>query len=112
MQFSLYINPQTSGPDNDLTVIKSAVKQIRYAEDQGFSTVYLTEHHFTGYNAFSDPLLFAAYLADKLKRMTISFSVAVLPLHNPVRFATQCSLLDNLLEGRFIAGVGTGGGSI
>lgn len=112
MNFSLYLNPQTTGPENDLQVIDAALEQIRYADTHGFSTLYLTEHHMTGYNAFSDPLMFASYLAAIVQNMTISFSVAVLPLHNPVRFATQCNLLDNLLKGRFIAGVGSGGSPI
>ncbi len=110
VKFSLYINPQTTGPENDLAVINAAVEQILYADQHGFSTVFLTEHHLTGYNAFSDPLLFAAYLAPQLQNLAVGFSVAVLALHHPLRFATQCSLLDNLLKGRFIAGVGTGGG--
>jgi len=112
MKYSLYVNPQTSGPDNDLTVIKNCVEQIKFAEDSGFSAVYLTEHHTTGYNAFADPFMFAAYLASIVKKITLGFSVAVLPFHHPLRFATHCNLLDNFLEGRFVAGFGIGGGPI
>lgn len=112
MKFSLYVNPQTSGPDNDLTVLNAATESILYADQNGFSTVYLTEHHLTGYNAFSDPLVYAAYLAPQVTNVSLSFSVAVLPLHHPLRFATQANLLDNLLKGRFAVGIGTGGGRL
>ena len=37
MKYSLYVNPQTTGPENDLTVINNCVEQIRFAEDTGFS---------------------------------------------------------------------------
>ncbi|MCS7002748.1 MAG: LLM class flavin-dependent oxidoreductase [Dehalococcoidia bacterium] len=109
---SLYVNPQTTGPEHDLTMIRAVTQQIEYADHSGFSAVYLTEHHTTGYNAFSDPLLYAAYLAPKIRKMMMGFSVAVLPFHHPLRFATQCAMLDNLYEGRFVAGVGVGGGPL
>ncbi|MCS6803312.1 MAG: LLM class flavin-dependent oxidoreductase [Chloroflexota bacterium] len=108
MHFSLYINPQTSGPDDDLKVIRAVTQHIEYADQNGFDAVYLTEHHTTGYNAFADPFMFGAYLANRIRRMTLGFSVAVLPFHHPLRFATHCNLLDNFYEGRFIAGFGTG----
>lgn len=108
MHFSLYVNPQTAGPETDLPVIRAVTQHIEYAEQTGFDAVYLTEHHTTGYNAFADPFMFAAYLARVIKRMTLGFSVAVLPIHQPLRFATHCNLLDNFYEGRFIAGIGTG----
>lgn len=112
MHFSLYVNPQTAGPEDDLRVIRAVTGHIEYAEQVGFDAVYLTEHHTTGYNAFADPFMFAAYLARVIKRMTMGFSVAVLPLHHPLRFATHCNLLDNFYEGRFVAGFGTGNSPI
>jgi alkanesulfonate monooxygenase SsuD/methylene tetrahydromethanopterin reductase-like flavin-dependent oxidoreductase (luciferase family) len=112
MRFSLYVNPQTSGPEDDLRVIRAVTQHIEYADQNGFDAVFLTEHHTTGYNAFADPLLFGAYLAPRLRHLTLGFSVAVLPFHHPLRFATQCNLLDNFMEGRFIAGFGTGNGPL
>jgi alkanesulfonate monooxygenase SsuD/methylene tetrahydromethanopterin reductase-like flavin-dependent oxidoreductase (luciferase family) len=108
VHFSLYINPQTSGPDDDLKVIRNVTQHVEYVEQNGFDAVYLTEHHTTGYNAFTDPFMFGAYLSRVIKRMMLGFSVAVLPFHHPLRFATHCNLLDNFTEGRFIAGIGTG----
>ncbi len=112
MHVSLYINPQTSSPDDDLKVIRAVTQHIEFAEQNGFDAVYLTEHHTTGYNAFADPFMFGAYLARVIRRMTLGFSVAVLPFHHPLRFATHCNLLDNFYEGRFIAGIGTGNGPL
>jgi alkanesulfonate monooxygenase SsuD/methylene tetrahydromethanopterin reductase-like flavin-dependent oxidoreductase (luciferase family) len=42
--------------------------------------------------------------------MWLGFSLAVLPLHHPVRFAEQASLLDQLTKGKVIIGVGSGYG--
>src|SRR3954447_26852074 len=112
MRFSLYINPQTRGPDDDLNVIDAVTRQAIAADDAGFAAVFLTEHHFTGYNAFSDPFVFGAYLAPQIKRARLGLSVAVPTLHHPFKFAEQCSLLDNMTRGRAIIGVGAGGGGM
>ncbi|HEX8969687.1 MAG TPA: LLM class flavin-dependent oxidoreductase, partial [Chloroflexota bacterium] len=112
MRFSLYINPQTRGPEDDARVIDAVTQQALEADACGFAAVFLTEHHFTSYNAFSDPFIFGAYLASQLKRAWIGLSVAVPPLHHPLRFAEHCNLLDQLTGGRAIIGVGVGGGPI
>jgi alkanesulfonate monooxygenase SsuD/methylene tetrahydromethanopterin reductase-like flavin-dependent oxidoreductase (luciferase family) len=112
MRFSLYINPQTRGPDDDLRVIDAVTRQATEADAAGFAAVFLTEHHFTGYNAFSDPFVFGAYLAPQLQRAWLGLSVAVPPLHHPFKLAEQCSLLDNLMRGRAIIGMGAGGGPL
>jgi alkanesulfonate monooxygenase SsuD/methylene tetrahydromethanopterin reductase-like flavin-dependent oxidoreductase (luciferase family) len=112
MRFSLYINPQTRGPNDDLPVIDAVTNLAFQADRAGFAAVHLTEHHFTGYNAFSDPFMFGAYLAPRLERVRIGFSVAVPPLHHPLRFAEHANLLDNFTRGRAIIGVGVGGGPI
>ena len=112
MRFSLYINPQTRDPDDDLKVIDAVTRQAVAADEAGFSAIYLTEHHFTGYNAFSDPFMFGAYLAPQIQRARLGLSVAVPPFHHPLKFVEQCNLLDNLTRGRAIIGVGAGGGPL
>lgn len=108
MRVGLYINPQTPGPGHDFRLINEVMDQIELAETLGFEDVWLTEHHFTDYNAYSDPVMFAAALSQRVRSMTIGFSLAVVPFHHPIRFATQMNLLDNLLNGRLIVGVGPG----
>ncbi len=112
MRFSFYVNPQTRGPEDDRRVIESIAELSREADERGYAAVFLTEHHFTGYNAFSDPFVFGAFLAGQLRRAYIGLSVAVPPLHHPLRFAEQCNLLDQIARGRAIIGVGAGGGPI
>lgn len=108
MRAGLYINPQTPGPDDDLRLINEVIGQVELAESLGFEDAWLTEHHFSDYNAYSDPVLFTAALSQRARKMTFGFSLAVVPFHNPIRFATQMNLLDNLTGGRLIVGVGPG----
>ncbi len=110
MHAGLYLNPQTPGPGDDRRLIQASIEHVRLAERLGYRAVWITEHAFTGYNAYSDPLVLGAHLAALVPRLWIGFSVAVGVLHHPIRFATQAALLDNLTNGHLICGVGTGVG--
>jgi alkanesulfonate monooxygenase SsuD/methylene tetrahydromethanopterin reductase-like flavin-dependent oxidoreductase (luciferase family) len=112
MRFALYLNPQTRGPEDDSQVIDLVTRMSLEADRLGFTAVMLTEHHFTGYNTFSDPFVFGAYLAPQLKQAWIGSSIVVAPLYDPLRFAEHCNLLDQLSHGRAIIGVGPGGSPI
>lgn len=108
MRFGMYLNPQTPGPVDDGRVVDEVLELVDLADTVGFENVWITDHQFTGYNAFSDPLVMAATVAQRNKRMTIGLSVAVAPLTHPIRFATQANLVSQLSHGRFLVGLGPG----
>ena len=108
MRASYYLNPQTPGPADDRRVIREVLAQVDLAERSGFSDVWLTEHHFTGYNVYSDPITIAAAISQRNPSLRIGFAVNVLPLAHPIRFVTRCNLLDQLTDGKLVVGVGPG----
>jgi alkanesulfonate monooxygenase SsuD/methylene tetrahydromethanopterin reductase-like flavin-dependent oxidoreductase (luciferase family) len=110
VEAGLYLNPQTPGPRADKPLIHACVEHAQLAERLGFRAVWITEHAFTGYNAYSDPLVLGAYISAKAPDLTVGFSVVVGALHHPIRFATQAALLDNLSGGRLVCGIGSGVG--
>ncbi len=108
MRFSFYLNPQTPGPDDDERVIDEVFGQLELAKSMGFTDTWITDHQFTGYNVFSDPITMAAAISQRVPGLRIGFAVAVVPLLHPVRFVTQCNLIDQLTKGNFVAGIGPG----
>jgi alkanesulfonate monooxygenase SsuD/methylene tetrahydromethanopterin reductase-like flavin-dependent oxidoreductase (luciferase family) len=106
----IYLNPRTPGPDEDRRILRENVDQVLKADRMGFKAVWMTEHAFSGQNVYSDPLILAGYLTGRVAMPIIGFAVAVAPLHDPVRFATQVAVLDNLSDGRVVASIGTGAG--
>ena len=108
MRWGIYLNPQTPGPEDDGRIIDEVLGQTDLAEQLGASHVWLTEHYFTGYNAFSDPMMLAAAITQRNDRLRIGFSVTIAPFAHPIRFVTQCNLLDRLSGGRVTIGVGAG----
>lgn len=108
MRYGIYLNPQTLGPEDDGTLLSEVLGQVDLAEQLGFSSVWLTEHHFTGYNGFSDPIVLAAAISQRARSLTLGFAVAVAPFHHPIVFAEQCNLLDQLSGGKVVVGIGAG----
>ncbi len=68
LRFSIYPDPQTSGPEKDYDHFKLSVEQALRVTEAGFDGIALTEHHVSGYNTFSDNIMMAAYLAPQIRR--------------------------------------------
>ncbi len=82
--------------------------EVDFAERHGFESVWVTEHHFSGYGSIGVPSVYAAGIAQRTKRIRIGYAVAVVPLHHPLRLAEEISWVDHLSEGRVAVGVGPG----
>ncbi len=90
------------------SLYREVLEQAAWAEDRGFGSAWLTEHHFCDDGYTPSPFVFAAALAQRTRQMQIGTNLVVLPLHNPVRVAEDCATLSLLSGGRFALGVGQG----
>jgi len=84
------------------------LKQIVWAEQLGFESVWLTEHHFVEDGYTPSPLIIAAAIGECTRRMQIGTNLMLLPLADPVRLAEDAASLSILTRGRFDLGVGLG----
>jgi alkanesulfonate monooxygenase SsuD/methylene tetrahydromethanopterin reductase-like flavin-dependent oxidoreductase (luciferase family) len=92
----------------DREVVEQALWEVDFAERHGFESVWVTEHHFSGYGLIGVPSVYAAGIAQRTRRIRIGYGVAVVPLHHPLRLAEEISWVDHLSEGRVAVGVGPG----
>jgi alkanesulfonate monooxygenase SsuD/methylene tetrahydromethanopterin reductase-like flavin-dependent oxidoreductase (luciferase family) len=92
----------------DREVVEQALWEVDFAERHGFESIWITEHHFSGYGTIGVPSVYAAGIAQRTKRIRIGYGVAVVPLHHPLRLAEEISWVDHLSEGRAVVGVGPG----
>ena len=87
------------------------IDQLAYASEIGFDGMVLNEHHQNIYGLMPSPNLIAAALSQKTKRGKIVILGNLLPLHlNPLRVAEEYAMLDNMSDGRLIAGFAPGSG--
>ena len=84
------------------------IEQIELAEQLGYDTVWLTEHHFDD-DGWSPSLLpLAAGIATRTSRIRIGTFILILPFQNALRVAEDAATVDILSNGRLDLGVGKG----
>lgn len=87
------------------------IEQLAYADELGFDGMVLNEHHQNIYGLMPSPNLIAAALTQKTSRGKIVVLGNLLPLQlSPLRIAEEYAMLDNMSNGRLIAGFAPGGG--
>ena len=84
------------------------LRQVRLAEELGYDTIWLTEHHFAedGYSPSLLPI--AGAIAGMTSRVRIGTFLLLLPLHNAVRVSEDAATVDVIANGRFDLGLGQG----
>jgi probable F420-dependent oxidoreductase len=109
--------PQFGKSPDDLAMV------ARRAEEEGYATIWVSEHILMPESAARDsvsqsaglrvadllePVVSLAYVAAVTKTIRLATSVLVVPYHNPIHLAKELATLDRLCGGRLIVGVGSG----
>lgn len=98
-----------SSPRKDYARTYSEIlEQADYAEELGFDSVWLAEHHRSEFGTMPRPAVMAAAIAERTARMRIGVGVSILPFDNPVRVAEDWAMVDVLSGGRLNFGAGRG----
>jgi len=100
-------NPDPDAPDFE-DFYEATLAQISAAEDLGFESAWLTEHHFCDDGYTPSPFVLAAAIGARTKAMRIGTNLLILPLHDPVRIAEDAATVSILTGGRFDLGVAIG----
>ena len=82
---------------------------ILLAEQLGFEEAFIGEHVTDLAETITSCLIFIATLARDTKRIKLGSGTVNLANRHPAATAAEIAMVDTLLEGRFILGVGPGG---
>jgi alkanesulfonate monooxygenase SsuD/methylene tetrahydromethanopterin reductase-like flavin-dependent oxidoreductase (luciferase family) len=100
MKFGLFI-------ESDQDLFSKAVEQAELAEELGYDSVSVAEHHDAiGYLPL--PLMVLAAFAVRTRRLDLVSNIVILPLYHPVQIAEQAAMVQFISNGRLILGVGLG----
>ena len=110
MKFALFILASWLEKDTSAQsrIYDEALEQVEFAEELGFDSVWVAEHHSSRYGIFPSLTPILSYMAARTKKIRIGTGVSVLPFHNPIRLAEEAAMLDLLSHGRLEFGVGRG----
>jgi alkanesulfonate monooxygenase SsuD/methylene tetrahydromethanopterin reductase-like flavin-dependent oxidoreductase (luciferase family) len=111
MRFGLFgaAQAQRGGPDVDSAAgFNDYIEYLIEAEELGYQSSFIVEHHFTGFGQVSATLNLLSWIGAKTTTLRLGTAVLVLPWHNPVLLAEQAATVDLLSGGRLDFGVGKG----
>ena len=93
--------PADLAPPRKAEQYAACLEQSAWAEEHGFATAVLSEHHGTDDGYLPSPLVMAGAIAARTSRITITISALLLPLHDPLRLAEDIAVSTSSASGRF-----------
>lgn len=90
------------------THFEQTLDECLLAEELGFRSVWISEHHGRELGYYPSPLMVLAALATRTRSVLLGANVVLLPLYHPVRVAEEGALVDVISQGRLVLGVALG----
>jgi alkanesulfonate monooxygenase SsuD/methylene tetrahydromethanopterin reductase-like flavin-dependent oxidoreductase (luciferase family) len=109
MRFGVFLLAGRFPGQSDQDALRRASDAVVWAEEAGFDSAWIAEHHFMSYGVCPSAITFAAHALARTSRITVGTAVTVLSTTHPVHLAEQVTMVHQLSDGRLHLGVGRGG---
>jgi len=97
-----------SSPARIEDLYAAALDMAAYGDERGFDAVTVSEHHGVDDGFLPSPIVMAAMVAGRTKRIRVGISALLAPLHDPLRIAEDLAVLDIASGGRVATTLGLG----
>jgi len=86
----------------------AVLEQCEWADTRGFAAVMLSEHHGSPDGYLPSPIVLAAAVAARTRRVHLVLAAVIAPLHDPLRLAEDLAVADLVSGGRILPVLGAG----
>ncbi|MDE2404936.1 MAG: LLM class flavin-dependent oxidoreductase [Sphingomonadales bacterium] len=100
-------NPAWAGRKSE-DLYAEILDAVAWTEGAGFTGAWVPEHHLADDGYMPSPLVALSAIAARTQTIRLGTAIALAPLYNPVRFATDAAVLDILAQGRLDLGLAIG----
>lgn len=87
---------------------KEALEEVVRAEDLGFDSVWMEEHHAVANHYWPSPWTVLAGFATRTSRVLLGTDIVVAAFYHPVRLAEDVTMVDIMSGGRTVLGIAIG----
>ena len=109
MKFSLFAHMERSHPSIPHTqIFDELTALVKIAEEGGFETAWIGEHHGMEFTIAPNPFINIAYLATRTERIRLGTGTVVAPFWHPIKLAGEAAMTDIITGGRLDIGLARG----
>jgi probable F420-dependent oxidoreductase len=87
---------------------REALEEVARAEELGFDSAWMEEHHSVTDHYWPSPLPVLAGFATRTSKLVLGTDILVAPFYHPVRLAEDVAMLDLMSAGRVVLGIAIG----
>lgn len=109
MKLGFFTMPMHPPTRNVTETLKEDREAIIIADRLGFSDAFIGEHSTDICESIPSCLAFIASVAFQTTQIRLGSGTVNLPNNHPVQVAATVAMIDHMLEGRFLFGIGPGG---
>jgi flavin-dependent trigonelline monooxygenase, oxygenase component len=109
MKFSLFVHMERIEPATPhAQLFNELTELVLFAEEAGFETAWIGEHHGMEFTIAPNPFINLAYLGARTSRIRLGTGTVVAPFWHPIKLAGEAALTDVATGGRLDLGLARG----
>jgi len=108
MRFGIFMAPFHPPGENPTLLLEGDLETLEGLDRLGYDEAWIGEHHSAGTEIIASPEIFIAAAAARTRHIRLGTGVISASYHHPLWVAERAVLLDHLLRGRFMLGLGPG----
>lgn len=109
MKFSLFLHMERNDTTRSYSQLFDELTElVQIAEEGGFETAWIGEHHGMQFTIAPNPFINIAYLGARTSRIRLGTGTVIAPFWHPIKLAGEAAMADVATGGRLDVGIARG----